>query len=183
LARRFAQRRHDAPPEAPVTGPEIDAATRVLKAANGDLSLAEDAVDLAVEESQTTRNGFPTHLGGVLQGHFVVRARRARNEKDERKQRAAQHELGREHRHQYKDWCRQRTAERIDKLTSATKQKIIRNRLSTFTDTNRFIIDHRSWSASERRSWIEKRILIEYAREGEPTYEEWSRRHPPSPLH
>jgi hypothetical protein len=102
--------------------------------------------------------------------------------KQEREERAARLELEQEHRQQYEEWCRHRTAGRIDELSPVAKQKIIRGRLSTFIETNRIMIDRRSWSETERQSWIEKRILVEYGREGQPTYEEWSRQNPlPTP--
>jgi hypothetical protein len=181
LARRFAQHRHGAEPGTSITEPEIRAALRVLHAASGDLALAENAVDLAVEESKTSRTEFPTHLGGVLQGHYVDRARKAREVKRAREEREIQQELERKHHQQYEDWCRYRTAGRIEDLSPTAKRKIIRSRLSAFTEANHFLIERRSWSASERRSWVEKRILVEYGREGQPTYEEWSRQNPLPP--
>jgi len=182
LARRFAQRRHGAQPDAAVTRPEISAANRVLQAASGDLRLAEDAVDQAADDGRADRQGFPTHLGGVLQGRYVDRARRVRNEQVDRKCRAARVETKRRHQEQYKEWCRHRATERIEELTAAEKRNIIRDRSTAFVDKHRFLLDGRSWSQSERRSWIDKRILVEYGREGEPTYEEWSRQNPlPTP--
>ena len=66
-----------------------------------------------------------------------------------------------------RDSCEQRVAERISELSDSERRRLIEERLPTFTNENRYLLEQPSWSEERKREWVEKRILREYGRESE----------------
>lgn len=176
LAVRFGERRYGAS-VVEVTAGQIQRAQAILDACGGDRDLATAAVDLATKEGRDSRSGFPKHLGGVLEGGFVARARVTRDEDVRRRDAGIRREQDRARRDRYETWCRRRAGERVKELSPEARRLITDERLPAFVEMFRYFLQLRSWSGERIRAWAEPRILEEYGREGEPTFDAWSNLH------
>jgi hypothetical protein len=180
LARRFADKRHGTG-TAVVTTSQASRATAILDALEGNLDLAIVAVDLAAQEGQRDRNGFPKHLGGVLEGGFVDRARVVRAEE---RRRASAHLLRQREsavRERFDAWCRERADRRIAELDDPARQRLVDERLPRFVEENQYFVQQCELRGESVSAWAEPRILKRYSHEGEPSFEEWCRLHDGQP--
>jgi len=176
LAIRFLEVRYGTAP-AEVTETQLRRAQAILDACAGDHDAAIAAVDLAATAGRNDPAGFPNHLGGVLEGGFVERARTRQNDDVRRQEANAEQAREQARRDRYETWCRQRAAEKIDRLSAEQRRRIVDDRLVAFTEEFRFFVQLRAWTGERIRGWAEPRILERYGREGEPSLEEWRRRH------
>jgi hypothetical protein len=176
LARRFFEMRTGTT-SVLVTETQHRRAQEVLDRCEGDYDLAIAAIDLAATAVPNGRPGFPDHLGGVLEGGFVERARAAGEEEARRRQ--ATEQRAREHarRDRYDSWCRQRVADRIARLSAEERRRIVEERLAQFTESFRSYFELRSWTGERASEWAEPKILKRYGHEGEASFEEWCRLH------
>jgi hypothetical protein len=182
LARRFAEQRRGAAPVADPSNRQIDWAKAILDALGGDREAADVAIDLAAKEGRENPKGFPDHLSGVLEGGYVERALQQRQQKAESAERRAEEARIRDRRERYEQWCRGRAAARVAELDDASRRQIVDDRLPAYRHRYRFYLRARPWSRDEVRAWAEPRILQEYGREGEPSYDEWCRQAQPPAL-
>src|SRR5206468_6744990 len=134
-------------------------------------------VDMAAMTGRSDPTGFPNHLGGVLEGGFVQRARAARDDQARRRDATAQRAREHDRRDRYEAWCRRRAAERIGRLSAEERGRLVDERLASFIEEFRFFFQLRSWSSERISGWAEPRILRRYGREGELTFEEWCAAH------
>ena len=177
LARRFAEQRHGGRQAIDPTPGQIVWARRILEAVEGDLGIAETAIDLAAKEGREHAKGFPAHLSGILEAGYLARARELREQGRNRRAREVQAKREQERRGRYDNWCKQRAADRIAKLSESERRRVVEERMPTFTNDNYFFLGLPSWPEERKRTWAEKRILREYGRESEPSYEQWCRQH------
>ncbi len=172
LVRRFYLLRHGTLPERPTTS-QLNRAEAVLQAAAGDVPLARLAIELAAEDGRNDRRGFPSHVGGVLEGTYLDRARQAleadrlADEADEQRTR------DKARRSAYEVWCRQRAQERITALSDAERDRLIEETSPTIRHDYRYYLDRQSWSDERVRDWVASKVLTNYGRQGEPAYAEW----------
>lgn len=176
LVVRFAEKRYGAS-VVEVTDRQLQRAQAILDACGGDHDAATTAVDLAATEGRGGRSGFPKHLGGVLEGGYVERARARREEQLRHRDADIRREQHQARRDRYEAWCRHRAGERVKKLSPEARRLIIEERLPAFVEKFRFYLQLRSWSGERIRAWAEPRLLTEYGREGEPTFDAWSKLH------
>lgn len=176
LAVRFAERRYGAA-GVEITAAQLRRAQAILGACGGDRDVATTAVDLAAKDGRDSRSGFPQHLGGVLEGGYVERARATREEQVRRRDADIRREQDQARHDRYEVWCRRRAGERVEKLSPEARRLIIDERLPAFVEKFRFFFQLRSWSGERVRTWAEPRILEQYGREGEPTFDAWSKLH------
>jgi hypothetical protein len=156
---------------------------RILEAVEGDLEIAETAIDLAAKEGRKNAKGFPAHPSGILEAGYLDQARGLREEEGNQRERETQAERERERRSRHDESCKQRAADRIEELSESDRHRIVEERMPTFTNENRFFLTHLPWSEERKRAWAEKRILREYGQESEPSYEDWCRQHDQPTLH
>jgi hypothetical protein len=135
--------------------------------------LAQSAIELAAEDGRNDRRGFPSHLGGVLEGTYLDRARQVReaerltNEAHERRTR------DKARRSAYEAWCRERAQERVAALSDAERDRLIEAASPTVRHQYRYYLDGRPWSEERVREWVASKILTNYGRQGEPAYADW----------
>jgi hypothetical protein len=174
LARHFLKLRHGASGSS-ITRPQRARAREILSTLDGDLDAAFSAVELASEAASRDPKGYPRHLGGVLEGGFVERAKALAAE---RRRRADIEEARRReealHR-QYQEWCRRRADGRVAALGTDERRQIVADRSPKLLADFRFYIRQRRWSEENARDWAEPRILGRYGHENEPSFEEWRR--------
>lgn len=172
IARRFAEKRYGVAADSP-TRTQLDRARDLLAAVSGDIEAATSAVDIAAQAAATDPKGFPSHLGGVVQGGFVERALAMRAaEARGRETKAARAYEQERHRH-YDAWCRQRAVERIAAMSPTERERVVDERVTAYTDEFRYFIKMRGWSPEEIHAWAGPRILERYAREDEPSFDAW----------
>ena len=180
LARRFAERRHGLGASV-VTTSQASRALKILNALEGDMNAATAAIDLAAREGRRDRAGFPKHLGGVLEGGFVDRARSAQVEN----RRKADAELTRQRaateRERFEAWCKGRANRRISELDGRARNRLVDERLPRFVEEYRYFVQQRELRGESIKAWAEPRILVRYGHEGEPSIEEWRRLHDAQP--
>jgi hypothetical protein len=182
LALRFMGRRHGAVQGAEPTRSQVRSAQSILDALNNDIDAADTAVDLAADAGRRDVKGFPSHLSGVVEGGYVARAIELREEKRAADRHQAEATVERERRAQFEAWCHERAASRIAELDDDDRGRIVNERLPESLHRYRYFLRTKSWSPEEVRVWAEPRILAEYGREGQPTYEDWYRRAQPPAL-
>jgi hypothetical protein len=176
LARRFAEKRLGTS-AARVTTSQISKASEILDALEGDLALAFVVIDLAAEEGRRNRQGFPKHLGGVIEGGYVERARSIRAE-DRRRANADQlRQRETADRARFEAWSRLRAEHRIANLTEHARKQLVDERLPRFVEENGYFARQRELRGESVSAWAEPRILKRYGHEGEPSFEEWRRLH------
>jgi hypothetical protein len=176
LATRFVELRYGTRPQL-VTSTQIKRAEDILAALEADFDLAVIAIDIAAKEGRDDPKGFPKHLGGVLEGGYPERARAIRDA-DERRRHAANEQLREKARKaRYDSWREQRAAGRIAALPPEARQQLVEDRLPELTHRYRFYLRHQPWSHERVRDWAAPRVLLDYGREGEPTYAEWCKRY------
>jgi hypothetical protein len=180
LARRFAEKRHGTGTSS-VTTSQASRATAILGALEGDFDSAIVAVDLAAQEGRRDRNGFPKHLGGVLEGGFVDRARTVRAADRRRVSADLVRQRETAERGHFDAWCRQRTERRIAELDDPARQRLVDERLPRFVAENQYFVQQCELRGESVSAWAEPRILKRYGHEGEPTFEEWRRLHDTQP--
>jgi hypothetical protein len=183
LARRFAEQRRGGTPAADPSNRQIGWAQSILDALGGDREAAEVAIDLAAKDGRRNPKGFPAHLSGVLEGGYVERALQQREQKRESAERRAAEASERDRRERHEQWCRDRAASRVAELDDASRRHIVDDRLPAYCHRYRYYLQVRPWSRDEVRVWAEPRILEEYGREGEPSFDEWCRQAQPPALH
>ncbi len=176
LAVRFAERRYGAS-AVQVTATQLRGAQAILDACEGDCDVASAAIDLAANEGRDGRSGFPKHLGGVLEGGYVEQARAAREDHVRRRAAVIRREQDQARRDRYEACCRHHAKERLAQLSSDASRRIVDERLPAFIEKYRFFFQLRSWSDERIRAWAEPRILEQYGREGEPSFDAWSKLH------
>ncbi len=172
IARRFAEKRFGVAAGHP-TRTQLDRARDLLAAVAGDVDTATLAVDLAARSAATDPKGFPSHLGGVIQGGFVERALAMRAAEARGRDATAARDREQERRRRYEVWCRRRAAERIASMSPSEREHVIDDRLAAYVDEFRYYVTLRHWSSKEIRTWAEPRILERYAQAGEPSFDEW----------
>jgi hypothetical protein len=182
LARRFAERRHRALTVCNPTRRQIACARSILHDAGHDIEIAEATIDLAATEGRKAKNGFPADIAGVIEGGYLDRIRADHDRRETRRELDAQARTENERRARYDRWCNQRATERLASLSHDDRRRLVEERQPTFTATNRYL-EKLPLNAQRKKAWIEDRILGEYAREGELTYEEWRRQHDSAPPH
>jgi hypothetical protein len=180
LARRFAERRHGAISVTEPTPRQIACARQILQAVGNEIEIAEAAIDLAAVEGQKAKNGFPADMAGVIEGGYLDRARGERERQRAKREQDAQARRNSECRARYDRWRKHRSTNRIASLSRDDRRRLVEERKATFTANNPYL-DNLPLNGDRKRDWIEDRILREYAREGEPTYEEWRRQHDSAP--
>jgi hypothetical protein len=182
LARRFMARRHGAAHGAEPTGRQARWAQSILDVLGNDVEAANAAVDLAGDEGREDPKGFPSHLSGVIEGGYVARAIELRDEKRGAERRHAARAAESERRVRFETWCDQRADARVAELNDDARRHIVDKRLAEFRHRYRYFLGTKSWSPEEVRVWAGLRILAEYGRDGQPTYEDWCRKAQPAPL-
>jgi len=175
LAMRFAERRFGLAEE--VTADQLRQAQAILDACGGDDEMATTAVDLAANEGRDSQSGFPRVLGGVLKGGYIETARAGRERERRRREAADRLEEDRAQRERYERWCRQRAERRVRALSDERRKSIVDDRFPEFREKFRYYFQLRDWSHERIRAWAEPRILEQYGRKGELTFEAWSKRH------
>jgi hypothetical protein len=175
-AKTDTEQRYDAS-VAEVTAGQLQRAQAIIDACGGDHALANAAVDLAAKEGRETRSGFPRHLGGVLEGGYVERVRATREEQVRRQEVAIRREQDQARLDRYKTWCRRRAEQRVHALSTEARRQVLDERLPEFIAKYRFFLQLRAWGGERIRAWAEPRILEQYGREGEPTFDAWSKLH------
>jgi hypothetical protein len=174
LIRRFQERRHGSAMEV-ATPKQRARAAELLAALDGDVETASLAVDMAADEAKRARSGYPRHLGGILEGGFIERARALRDEAQRRGKADAELRRAEDQHKGYEAWSRNRAEERIAALSTEIKRQLVADRSSrVISDFEQGI---RGWSEARVREWAERRVLARYGHEGEPTFEEWRRQH------
>jgi hypothetical protein len=153
-----------------------------LHDAGHDIEIAEATIDLAATEGRKAKNGFPADIAGVIEGGYLDRIRADHDRRETRRELDAQARTENERRARYDRWCNQRATERLASLSHDDRRRLVEERQPTFTATNRYL-EKLPLNAQRKKAWIEDRILGEYAREGELTYEEWRRQHDSAPPH
>jgi hypothetical protein len=73
----------------------------------------------------STRRGFPSYVGGVLEGTYLDRARQARETDNLPDEADEQRTCDKARRSAYEAWCRQRAQERIAALSDAERDRLI----------------------------------------------------------
>jgi hypothetical protein len=182
LASRFMARRHGGAQEAKPTEKQIRWAESILDALGNDVEAANTAVDLAGDEGRDDPKGFPSHLSGVIEGGYVARAIELRDEKRAAYLRRATASAEGERRARFEIWCDERAVGRVAQLDADTRPRIVDERLPELLHRYRYFLRAKSWPPEEVRVWAEPRILAEYGREGQPTYEDWCRQAQPPTL-
>jgi hypothetical protein len=180
LARRFAERRHGSG-AANITASQVSRATEILNTLEGDLDSATVAVELAAKEGRQDRNGFPKHLGGVLEGGFIERTRAIQAENRRRDDTDLLHRSERADRERFEAWCRSRANARIAGLSDGNRHQLVDERLPRFVEEYKYFIRQRELRGESVSAWAEPRILERYGHEGEPSFEEWRRLHDAQP--
>ncbi len=171
----FLERRKGRRPEA-LSPRQIGWGRQLLDAADQDVELAELAIDLAVEASRKNRDGFPAHVGGLLDAGFVDQARVQRDQESARQTARDRSEAEERSRHQFDDWRKKRARDRISQLSDIDRQRLIEARTGDVSRDQRFFLRMQSWPAERKSAWLESQVLREYGHEGEPAFEEWRRR-------
>ncbi len=172
VARRFAEKRFGVAAERP-TQTQLDRARDLLAAVSADVDAATLAIDLAARAAAADPRGFPSHLGGVVQGGFVERALAMRAAEARERDATAARDREQERRRRYEVWCRERAAERIAAMPPSEREHVIDDRLAAYVDEFRYYVTLRHWSSKEIRAWAEPRILERYARAGELSFDGW----------
>jgi hypothetical protein len=176
LALLFQEKRYGSKPDA-VTTSQITRASEILAALGDDFSTATAAIDLAVNAASRDPNGFPRHLGGVVEGGFVehARAERARRQQRAESVRAQRSEEAR--RAKYELWCQERADSRIAALSAEERARLVSDRLPKLVAQFRVYLDLRHWDDTRVREWATPRILSRYGHEGMPSFDEWRLAH------
>lgn len=176
LAARPAELRYGSRPQH-VTRRQLKRAEAIIVAADGNLDLAGAAVEIAVREGRNDPKGFPKHLGGVLEGGYLERARASHD--DDERHRQMQDDQRREdaRKNRYEVWCEERASARMSALSPEERHRLVDHRLPEFIHRYRFYLQQQSWTEERVREWAAPRILMEYGREGEPRYAEWCAHH------
>jgi hypothetical protein len=180
LARRFAERRHGSG-AANITASQVSRATEILNTLEGDLDSAIIAVDLAAAEGRRDRNGFPKHLGGVLEGGFIEHTRAIQEENRRRADTDHLREREAVERDRFDAWCRSRADARIAELNDGNRHQLVDDRLPRFVEEYKYFIRQRELRGESVSAWAEPRILERYGHGGEPSFEEWRRLHDTQP--
>ena len=180
LARRFAEKRHGTA-ASEITTSQASRAHAILDALKGDLDSAIVAIDLAAQEGRRDRNGFPKHLGGVLEGGFVDRARQLRSEDQRRKSAGLLRQRDAAERERFDAWRRERAERRISELNERARQGLVNERLPRFVEEHQYFVQQCELRGESVSAWAEPRILKRYGHEGEPAFEEWRRLHDTQP--
>lgn len=176
LARRFAAKRYGSAATEPTRG-QIDKAQQLLKALDGDLNVAQAAVDLAAQEGRDHPKGFPAHLAGVLEGGYHARARDLQAKRGRRQAAAARAADSKREREEYKAWCRARAADRIADLGDNGRQRLVDERLPQLVAKYRGFLRIKPGAEQRVHQWARRQVLQAYGREGEPSFDEWKARH------
>jgi hypothetical protein len=148
-----------------------------LKALDGDVAAAQEAVDLAAREGRDHPKGFPAHLAGVLEGGYHARARDLLAEKNRRQAAAARAADARHEREQYRAWCRARAADRIASLGDDGRERVVDQRLPQLVAEYRGFLRIKPGAEQRVHEWARRQVLQAYGREGEPGFDEWKARH------
>ena len=174
LARRFAEKRLGTS-AVRITTSQVSKANEILESLEGDLDSAFRVVDLAAEEGRRNRQGFPKHLGGVIEGGYVERAQAIRAEDCRRAgaERLRQRETA--DRARFEAWSRQRAERRIADLNEHARKQLVDERLPRFVEENGYFVRQCELRGERVSAWAEPRILKRYGHEGEPSFEEWRR--------
>jgi hypothetical protein len=180
LALLFAERRHGTT-EPIVTSHQVSKAAQILGALDGDVDTAIAAVELAAEEGRRDLHGFPRHIGGVLEGGFIDRARAIREEERRRADAATARQQVETERARYREWSDERASRRVARLSESERIQLIDERLPRFVEESRFYIRHRGIGGEDIRAWAEPRLLRRFGHEGEPSFEEWRSAHGAQP--
>jgi len=172
LARRFYRNRHGREPQL-VTPSQLKRGQAILDAAEGDLQISTTAIDLAAADGRKDPKGFPLHVGGVLEGDYLDRARQTRDA--ESLFRSAQENRAREdaRRHRYDTWCRRRAEERTAALSDDERQHLIGDERAIIMHEYRFYLRRQVWNEEQLQTWAAAKILARYGRQGEPSYLDW----------
>jgi hypothetical protein len=176
LAATFAEKRFGISVTG-VTPNQMRRAQAILDSLDGDYETAQLAVNLAATESRNDPRGFPKHIGGVLEGGFIERARAHRAEETRRREKTESTVRERGRRERYDAWCLSRARVRIAELTEAARRDLIDERLPRFVEEFKYFFQLQSIGGERVKEWAEPRILQRYGREGEPTFDEWCRLH------
>jgi len=176
LAATFAEKRFGLSGGA-VTPNQLRRAQVILDSLDGDYETAQLAVNLAANEARNDVRGFPKHIGGVVEGGFIERARARRAEEDRRRSNSESGARERDRRERYEAWCLGRARVRIADLTDAARRDLVDERLPRFVEEFKYFFKLQSISGERVNGWAEPRILQRYGREGEPTFDEWCRLH------
>ncbi|NNE19983.1 MAG: hypothetical protein HKN10_16050 [Myxococcales bacterium] len=182
LARCFLERRNGRPPGT-LSPRQIGWGRQLLDAADQDVEIAELAIDLAVEASRKNRDGFPAHVGGLLDAGFVDQARVQRDQESAHQTARDRSEAEERSRHQFDDWRKKRARDRISQLSDIDRQRLVTARTDDVSRDQRFFLQLQSWPAERERAWLESQVLRAYGHEGEPSFEEWRRCEEDPPLH
>jgi hypothetical protein len=180
LARRFAEKRHGTGASG-ITTSQASRATAILDALEGDLASAIVAIDLAAQEGRRDRNGFPMHLGGVLEGGFVDRARAVCAEDRRRASADQMRQRDTVERGQFDAWRRQRAEQRIADLNDLARKQLVEERLPGYVEEHEYFVHQCELRGESVSAWAEPRILKRYGHEREPAFEEWRRLHDAQP--
>jgi hypothetical protein len=174
LASAFAEKRFGGP-AGDVTPNQVHRAQAILDSLDGDYDTAQLAVSLAAAEGRNNPKEFPKHIGGVLEGGFLERARVLRAEEARRRDDTASRAFERVRRSRYDEWCRHRAEARIAELSNEARRNLVDERLPRFVEEYRYFIQQRELSGESVLAWAEPRILERYGHDGKPGFEEWCR--------
>lgn len=177
LAARFRQARYGEENANP-SASQARAAKKLLAACNGNLEIAELAVDFAGQLGREAGpEGFPNHIAGVLEGNFISQARERHARWLEQKKEAERRAEYEKHFKVYEAAMQERADARLAALDQAGRERIVDDRLPAFLKAYDHYVRRQNWTKERARQWAAPRILEEYAREDEPAYFAWRQEH------